>query len=137
MGMAAIRHALTTRRGWLAWACALALAVRMLVPTGYMPARIAGAPAFRLCPDAAPQAAMSMPMAGMPAMAGKHHDHDKHSSGSCPFAIAAMASLAGADAAAILPPLLAIFAAVSLPRRAAPIFKQARLRPPSQAPPPR
>ena len=97
--MTALRRHLSLHRWFVAWLVALALAVRLLVPAGYMP--MAGKAGLEICAGQ---------NADMPAMASMHgmghgkampgdHDHD------CGFA----AAIGGAAdlPTLILPPLLA------------------------------
>lgn len=116
--MTALRRHLSLHRGLAAWLVTLALAVRLLVPAGYMP--MAGRAGLEICAgqnaDLAAMAAMpgmgtmphhgTMPMHGMDhgkAMPGDH-DHD------CGFASAV-------GGAADLPDLIlpAMLAPVALP----------------------
>ncbi len=127
--MRVIRTALHHRSGWLAWACALALAVRLLVPAGYMPTEVAGMPTIAIC-DGSGAHLMTMP--GM----AKHGDPAKTPPGStCPFAIAAMASLGSVDAFVVAAPIVAAFVLRHEQAQPGPRLRAARLRPPAQGPP--
>lgn len=129
--MAALRHASMIRKGWLALACALALAVRMLVPAGYMPTQVGGLPAITICDGTGDQ----MAMAAMPGMPVKHGDHGSQSSGSCPFGIAAMAWLGSVDAIVLIAPVALPFVVGQIMGQPSPRVRTARLRPPAQGPP--
>ncbi|NIJ08224.1 hypothetical protein FHS31_001841 [Sphingomonas vulcanisoli] len=130
--MAIFRHALTTRRVWLALACALALAVRLAVPAGYMPAQVGNSVAITICDGTGDQ---MVAMAGMPGMAGKHGDPDKPSAASCPFGVAAMAWLGHVDAIVLTAPLALPFVIGHILGQPSPRVRTARLRPPAQGPP--
>ena len=101
--MLTLRHHLKLQRWSAAWLIALALAVRLLVPAGYMP--MAGKAGLEICAEQTPDLAMvSMPGMAMKGMGhGKgmpgDHDHD------CGFG-AAVGGLAQLPAL-ILPALLA------------------------------
>ena len=86
------------------WLAVLALAVRMLVPVGFMPA--AGGPvALVACPDAGPI------VHAMPGMM-HHADHAPHADHRCPFgAVAGAVALLGA------PILAGIVLPIALPRQ--------------------
>lgn len=133
--MAAFRHALTTRKGWLGLACALALVVRMLVPAGYMPAQIGGMPAITICDGTGDQMVMMAAMPGMGEMGGKHGGPHMPSTGTCPFGIAAMAWLGSVDAFVLSAPIALPFVTAHILARTTPRLRTARLRPPAQGPP--
>ena len=132
--MHALRRLIARRRGLTALLFAAALALRLLVPTGFMPDVAGGTLSLILCPaaDPAPQ-----PVA-MPGM--HHHDapHERHSAshdGPCAFAGLSLAPLLPVDplllaAAIVLAMALArTRAAQALPRRAF------YIHPPSRGPP--
>jgi hypothetical protein len=138
----AFRHLINPHRGgWLCF-CLGVLALRLLVPAGYMPAIDTGRIAIVACPDSA---APTPPVMVAPAdhhadrHGSRHHDDDRgdhHGAGQvCAFAGLSAPLLGGADPV-LLAAALAWVAAASLvlprqhPARAAP-----HLRPPSHAPP--
>ena len=100
-GVSALRRNLNLRRWPAAWLVAFALAVRLLVPAGYMP--MAGAAGLEIC---AGQTAGMAPMHGMHHDKGAPGDHDRD----CGFA-------AAIGWAADLPVLIlpAVVAPVALP----------------------
>ena len=130
--MRMIRDAVLQHRGWLAWACALALAVRVLVPAGYMPVQVGGLPAITICDGTGGQ---MNAMADMPGMAGKHGSHDKSSNVGCPFGVAAMAWLGSIESIALIAPLALPFTISHIIAQPGPRLRTARLRPPAQGPP--
>jgi hypothetical protein len=105
-----LRRHLKLQRWSAAWLIAFALAVRLLVPAGYMP--MAGKAGLEICAEQTPDMA-SMPgmaaMGAMPGMAGKGVDHGKSMPGDhdhdCGFG-AAVGGLAQLPTL-ILPALLA------------------------------
>lgn len=132
--MTGLRVLLTARRGWFALLVACALAVRLMVPVGFMPAVEGGRLTLTSCSGAAPAAAT-------PAMAGMHHEAPDGRDRGKPEMPCAFAGPGLATADAIDPVLLAtailfafVFAvrAVALALPAAPV----RWRPPLRAPPP-
>jgi len=113
-------------RAVLAAALALLLALRLLVPAGFMPAFDQGAVTIVACPDAQPSAAP---------MAGHHHGHSKTLHQPCPYAAASgLGSLAPEWGA--LGDVLILAAALLLGRTFLFIERHSlRSRPPSRAPP--
>jgi hypothetical protein len=117
----------------------LALAMRLLVPIGFMPMQVGGTITLQLCSGFGPQ-----PMAPATAMAGMHHGetdqgphHGKADKAETPCAFAGLSapSLAATDPAMLAVALLFI---VAVGRRTiTPIAPGAppRLRPPSRGPP--
>jgi hypothetical protein len=104
------------------------LALRVLMPAGFMPAFDHGAVTIQVCPDADPAPAAAM-------AAHHHHGHSKTLHQPCPYA---SASGLGALAAEFLPLVgLLILAAASLPGRYFPSIKlsRERERPPLRGPP--
>jgi len=125
-----LRHYLRAHRRIAALVVALALAVRILVPAGFMPAIDGGAITVTLCNGYGP-ATVTL------AIPGKHHGGDggQRTQQPCAFADLALPVLGGADpvqlAAAIAFILLAAFFAV----RAFPLARPRQLRPPLRGPP--
>ena len=80
--MSALRRHLSLHRWFAAWLVAFALAVRLLVPAGYMP--MAGRAGLEICAgqtaDMPAMAAMDHGDA-MPGMAGMHHTAPAHAMG--------------------------------------------------------
>lgn len=117
-------------------AIAAALAVKALIPTGFMPARAGQAFMIELCWDGANDPGpvrIALPMkgdAGDPAAQG-----DMKAKSGCLFASLAMAATAGADAL-LLAVALAYVMALGL-RPAAPLLRRhgPGLRPPLRGPP--
>lgn len=114
--MSALRRHLSLHRWPAAWLVAFALAVRLLVPAGYMP--MAGQAGLEICAGQTPDLPVinSMPMASMPGMGAMDHAMPMHGAGhgkampgdhdhDCGFG----AAVGGAAAlpTLILPPLLA------------------------------
>ncbi|MBU6268794.1 MAG: hypothetical protein KGN34_14700 [Sphingomonadales bacterium] len=129
--MGAIRRFLRDHRQ-LALTCALlALALRLLLPSGLMLAQTGTSITVQICADATGLAkAQQLVLPGKPAPAKAHPD-----STACPYAALSMAALGGADAlqlAAALALLIVLGFAARHPPRAGP-FR--RLRPPLRAPP--
>ncbi len=136
--MQAFRHLIDPHRGgWLRF-CLVVLALRLLVPAGYMPAIDAGGIAIVACPDGVAPAPPVM-AAHADRHGSRHHDDDRgkhHGAGQvCAFAGLSAPLLAGADPVLLAAALAWVAAAaLAFPRRhlarAAPY-----LRPPSHAPP--
>jgi hypothetical protein len=111
---------------------ACALAVRMLVPAGWMPAATGGAFAIEPCPGAEP--APHLAMIGHHDGAAGHHSHHAQHDGDCAFG-ALTVGFASADLPAAATPALV----TAEPRQAAPEFFFATgppaLPPPATGPP--
>lgn len=128
-------RALLLRYRFMAFAViALALAMKALVPTGYMVGGDARVLTIRICDDAQVTSALhakdiAIPMKGEPA--GKH----AKSEGVCPYSALSFASLGGADPVQLALALRFIlatgFAALILPA----LRRAAHLRPPLRGPP--
>ena len=108
------------------------MAMRLLVPGGYMPEADRGALTVTICDGAAGrQLAMAIPR-----LDGSHHQQSEHgNSAPCAFASLAGQAIAAADAVLLLAAIAyivahALRAPATAPYRAAPF-----LRPPPRAPP--
>jgi hypothetical protein len=112
-------------------ACALAL--RVIVPVGFMPVVAHGSVSIELCPDFA-AVAVAAPMHGM------HHDgegphHQGKPTPTCAFSGLGFSALGAADAVLLAGAILYVFALVFAPRRLVLPAPPSRLRPPLRAPP--
>lgn len=136
--MEALRRLILSHRAVAALLLAAALALRLLVPAGYMPAVADGAMRLVLCPAAGPGRADPPPA---PRMAGMHHDRGDHPADHGPQA--PPCAYAGLSWAPVMPvdlPLLAaaiVFAMALVRVRAAlaPPVRAPFLRPPLRGPP--
>lgn len=115
----------TGRRAMLSAVMALALALRLLSPAGFMPSFAGGALTIVVCPDSGLHERM----------VGQHHDHGKTHQQPCPYAAAASAGSLPTDASAIsasnAPPIAARPAIVVT----ALLGDRTRDRPPATGPP--
>jgi hypothetical protein len=112
----------------------MALAMKALVPTGYMIGTDSRVLSIRICDDAQVTAALhakdiAIPMKGEPA--GKHAKGD----GACPYSALSFASLGGADPIQLALALLFILAAGFTPLMLPARRRAAHLRPPLRGPP--
>jgi hypothetical protein len=119
--------------------CAAALALRLLVPGGYMVAEQSGRITITLCPTTVPQPIRSMTMA-MPGMHGDMPDHGKqpdHGKAEMPCAFSGLSAQAlGAADPILLVAAIAFLMAVGLQRsRPLAIRRIPYLRPPLRGPP--
>jgi hypothetical protein len=137
--MATLRTFLLTRR-WLAFGLvALTLAVRALVPAGFMPGG-AGASgqmlAISICADASGSASQSqqilIPVKSDPGHAAREGEVGK---GQCAFSALAFAALDGADAPLLAAALAFVLAIGLAPARPLRLARIAGLRPPLGGPP--
>ena len=135
--MQRLRLLLATRPGAMAWLVACVLAMRMLVPGGYMPVAADDGIVLRLCAGATPT-----PAAPHAAMAGMHHDGGDPQR-EMPTESAMPCAFAGLGFAAIdlpAPALATVAVAYALPAATRmvlprPNAAQLRWRPPLRAPP--
>jgi hypothetical protein len=91
MPLHAIGRSRAARR-WIGGLAVLALALRSLVPTGFMLERLDGQLSMVLCAAAAPT--LSMPGMHHDAHLGGHAGHHLAAAASCPFALSGGATLA-------------------------------------------
>ena len=110
----------------------LALALRFIVPAGYMPVFSNGSMSFAMCDGMGPMA-----MAALPGMAHHKGDHPGQDKAEQPCGGAGLTApaLGGADPVLLVAAIIAIIAAGLAPRIPRPIRAIDRLRPPLRAPP--
>lgn len=131
--MTGLRRHIALHRSWAAWLVALALALRIVVPTGYMPDVRGGQITVRLC-DGSGSGSMLLALPGMDHYNGDHSPDSRAQP--CAFADATIAGLDTIATLTLAVPILlpAIARRIARPR-APPRASPQRLRPPSQAPP--
>lgn len=133
--MTGLRQYLLRHRAVAVWLVALALLMRVLVPTGYMLGMSAGSITVELCSGhGAMPMPMPMPMPGMAHHGGDRSDHGKAEQ-PCAFSGLSAPSLAAADP--ILLALVVAFIVATAFRAAVPSLarRPAFLRPPTTGPP--
>ncbi|WP_298891248.1 hypothetical protein [uncultured Sphingomonas sp.] len=129
--MAALRRLLRTCPALAALIVAAALAVRVLVPAGYMPTLDNGRIVIGICNGYGPMT-MAIAVSGL----DHHGDADGHQAQSpCAFADLALPLIGGADPIQLAEALLFILAVALLLAEALPPRAAARLRPPLRGPP--
>jgi len=138
----AIRRLFSSCPLFAGWLCVAALAMKLLVPTGYMIANQSGHIAITLCPGAAPMAATSMDMSTPDhIMAGhampEHDPSTSHGKTELPCAFSGLSALALASVDAILlAAAIAFVVALGVRPVHAPVHASApHLRPPLRGPP--
>ena len=126
--MNGLRRHLRSRPWLAALLLAAALALRVLVPAGFMPTVAEGRVTLTLCSGVTPA-----PMAGMHGMT--HHESGDAAQSPCAYADLALPALGAADPA-LLAAALALVMSLAV-RRAVPLAPRAfaRLRPPLRGPP--
>ena len=135
--MTPLRQLLRQQR-WLAlWLVGFALALRIVVPAGYMPVFSGHALTIELCSGYGP-VKMTMTVAGMDMSdaghtSGKQH-HDKTDS-PCPFSGLTTPALSGADPILLAAAILFIMLLASRRPITQPVRAGSRLRPPLRGPP--
>lgn len=129
--MHGVRRFLMRRHRLAAWLVAAALAMKLLVPAGFMPVIGAHSITIQLCSGTGPA------MMAMPGMA--HHGSGKadHTAKEMPCGFGGLAapSIGGADAILLAAAFVFIMAAVRRPHSDARQPSPRHLRPPAQAPP--
>jgi hypothetical protein len=141
--MGVLRNFFREHRRLVALLIVLALALKGLIPAGYMIDRNAKVLAVVICPDTNPIAKVTHAAHASQAhhhMGGKaghsHGDHGKQdSSGACPYSLLPMASLAGAHALLLAVALTFILALGFAPTPPLRLARNPHLRPPLRGPP--
>jgi hypothetical protein len=130
--MTGLRRLLQRNPALAAWVVACALAMKILVPTGFMPVMAHGAVTIAPCSGTAPAG----PMAAMPGMA-HHPDKTQHQPPEMPCAFSALAvpTLAGADPLVLAAAIAFIVAFAWRAVVPTPVRPRAHLRPPLRGPP--
>jgi hypothetical protein len=131
--MTRLRHLIERRSAIAAWLLLLALALRLVVPAGFMPAASAHGITLVACPEW-----------GMaPTMAAHHAAHQRtdhgephrHAEPPCAFAGLGLPTLAAGELPSLSPPTDAVALAATPLGRALRFAAAERLRPPAHAPP--
>lgn len=131
--MTRLRHLIERRSAATAWLLLLALALRLIVPAGFMPAAAAHGITLVACPE----------WGAAPAMAAHHAAHQRtdhgephrHAEPPCTFAGLGLPTLAAGDLPPLAPPADVVALAATPLGRALRIAAADRLRPPTHAPP--
>jgi hypothetical protein len=134
-----LRRLILGHRRVAALLCVAALALRLLVPGGYMVAEQSGRITITLCPTTVPQPVRSMTMA-MPGMHGEMPDHGKqqdHGKAEMPCAFSGLSAqaLGAADPILVVAAIAFIMAAGLQRARPRAIRRASYLRPPLRGPP--
>ena len=131
--MTGLRQYLLRHRALAAWLVALALLMKVLVPTGYMLGTSAGSITVELCSGYGPMK-MTMPMPGMAHHQGDKSDHGKAEQ-PCAFSGLSAPSLAATDPILLALALAFIIALAFRPQTPGLVQAPAFLRPPTTGPP--
>lgn len=113
---------------------ALALAMKALVPTGYMIGSDSRVLSIRICDDAQLTSAVHAKDIAIP-MKGEHSGKHAKGEGACPYSALSFASLGGADPIQLALALLFILATGFAPIVLPALRRAAHLRPPLRGPP--
>ena len=141
--MGVLRNFFREHRRLVALLIVLALALKALVPAGYMIDRNAKVLAVVVCPETNPIAQAAHAVHAGQAhhhMGGKaghsHGDHGKQdASGACPYSLLPMASLAGTDAVLLTAALVFMLTLGFAPAPPLRLARNPHLRPPLRGPP--
>lgn len=140
-GVHRVRTLIATNRSFTLLLLALALLLRFVVPSGFMPVFEHGRVAILLCPGTSPaMALMSGPTVSEPAAASKAGHPLGHGQGgkleaACPYAGLAMPVAGGADPVQLATALLYILALGFAATALSFVGSAFRLRPPARGPP--
>jgi hypothetical protein len=130
-----LRRLLLDHRALALWLAALALAVRLLVPAGFMVGTVDGRPVLQVCSGYGPVASMAMTHGGHHGSADHRESDHPATDMSCPYGALAQAATTPVDPVLLV---LAIAFAMALGVRAMrwPALRdRAHLRPPMRGPP--
>lgn len=116
---------------WAALLFCLALSLRILMPTGFMPVATGKALTVELCTGTGPASLVLH----VPAAPGKDRDQGKPADQPCSFSALGIQSLAAADPVLLGAALLFAFLLALLVPESAPVRDAAHLRPPLRGPP--
>lgn len=131
--MTGFRRSIMQHRALAVWLVAAALAMKLLVPAGFMPVASAGSITFELCTGYGPQK-MTMAMPGMAGKQGQQEGQGKMEM-PCPFAGLSMPGVTGADPLLLIA-AIAFVLALGLLITPRPLFgRMVYLRPPLRGPP--
>ncbi|MBY9061315.1 hypothetical protein K7957_00010 [Sphingomonas yunnanensis] len=131
--MTRLRHLIERRPVAVAWLLLIAMALRLIVPAGFMPAGAARGLTLVACPE----------WGAVPTMAAHHAAHERtghgephrHTEPPCAFAGLGLPTLAAGDFSPLAPRIDAVALAATAHGRALRLAAADRLRPPAQAPP--
>jgi hypothetical protein len=131
--MTRLRHLIERRSAAMVWLLLLALALRLIVPAGFMPAASAHGITLVACPE----------WGAAPALAAHHAAHQRtdhgephrHAEPPCAFAGLGLPTLAGGELPPLSPPTDAVSLVATTLGRALQLAATDRLRPPAHAPP--
>ena len=133
--MTSLRRLLLDHRTLALWLAALALAVRLLVPAGFMVGRVDGRPVLQVCSGYGPVAPMAMAHGGHHGSGGHREADHPATDMPCPYGALAQAATTPVDPALLV---FAIAIAMPLAARTKPrpaLRDRAHLRPPLRGPP--
>ncbi|MCU6454736.1 hypothetical protein LPN01_11675 [Sphingomonas sp. A2-49] len=135
--MTSLRRHLLDRRALALGLALLVLAVKLLVPAGFMVGVVDGRAVLQICSGTGPVVAMRM-AGGHGGHAAATHGHERGDEAQaetpCPFAALTQSVAVPIDAAAVAAPVLAAMTAIPMAMAAA--WPSARhLRPPPRGPP--
>ena len=142
--MAILRRLILTHKAAALLAIAIALAMKAIVPAGFMPMLVEGRVVIALCPGSSPAVTMAHPAAmahhEMPAVqhgGPSKPDTPQHDNKPQPCAFAGLTapSLAGADPVVLAGAIAFVLALGVQIVVALPTIRPARLRPPLRGPP--
>ena len=134
--MLALRRLVLARSHLAALICVAALAMRLLVPSGYMVTGAHGRIAITICPGVAPQAA-SLDMQGMHGDMADHGRSKEHGKAETPCAFSSLLAqaLGCADPVLLVAAIAFIMVMALLTARSSARPATQHLRPPSRGPP--
>jgi hypothetical protein len=133
--MEALRAFLRDHRQLVLILTATALAMKMLIPAGYMVDASPRVLTVRICADASEAGYVKQITIPVSGKAGGNSDEHGKPDGACPYSVMSMASLGGADVPLLLLALAFILALGFAPFHIPPRVRSRHDRPPLRGPP--
>lgn len=131
--MTRLRHLIEHRPTVTAWLLLLAIALRLIVPPGFMPAASMHGVTLIACPEWGAAPAMTSHHAAH--QRTDHGESHRHTEPPCAFAGLGLPTLAAGDLPPLSPPADTVALAATRLGRALRLAAADRLRPPTHAPP--
>jgi hypothetical protein len=133
--MGALRAFLRDHRQFVIVLTAMALAMKLLIPAGYMVGASAQVLTVRICTDASDAGYVKQITIPVSSKTGGNSDEHGKSDGACPYSVMSMASLGGADATLLVLALAFILTRAFAPTYFSPLVRSRHDRPPLRGPP--
>jgi hypothetical protein len=130
-----LRRLLLDHRTLALWLAALALAVRLLVPAGFMVGRVDGRPVLQMCSGYGPVAPMAMAHGGHHGSGGHRDANHPATDMPCPYGALAQAATTPVDPVLLVLAIAFVMALGVHATRWPALRDRAHVRPPMRGPP--